>query len=267
MRTIGILILALLFACNFAIAQDTMYVYKAGAVMSKQAVADIDSVIFYQAVTAPLGDTVSDIDGNVYHSVTIGTQTWMVENLKTTRYRNGESIPNVEYYTNWLLTRAGAYCNYNNEEFNATRFGRMYNWYAVDDTRNIAPVGWHVATNSEWTILSEYLIDNGYGYEGSGYDIGKSMAAISGWTSSSIAGTPGNDQANNNSSGFTGLPGGTRSDWDGSYQGRGDGTIWWTSTEVPGSVFYRSLSFSNGGLGGDSLGKGNGFYVRCIKDN
>src|SRR5665647_3505570 len=135
MRTIGTLILALILTCNIATAQDTLYIYKSGSVVSKRAVSQIDSVIFYNAA---LIGTVTDIDGNVYHTVKIGQQDWMVENLKTTKYRNGDTIPNVTNEIGWYIT-TGAQCNYNNDEVLGNKYGRLYNWYAVKDNRNIAP--------------------------------------------------------------------------------------------------------------------------------
>ena len=102
-------------------------------------------------------NTVTDIDGNAYHTVAIGKQVWLVENLKVTRYRNGDQIPNVSDNKQWCNLTTGAYCNYNNDANNVTTYGRLYNWYAVHDIRNIAPKGWHVATDVEWKILTDYL--------------------------------------------------------------------------------------------------------------
>src|SRR5665647_3709784 len=111
-----------------------------------------------EATTDPdqTSGTVTDIDGNVYHTVTIGTQVWMVENLKTTKYRNGDPIPNVTDNIAWGALTTGAYCNYNNDTNNSITYGRLYNWYAANN-RNIAPSGWHVPTVAEWTILITYV--------------------------------------------------------------------------------------------------------------
>ena len=102
--------------------------------------------------------TVSDIDGNIYHYIVIGTQTWMVENLKTIHYRNGDAIPNVTISLDWDVLVTGAYCWYNNDvpTYKAA-YGALYNWYVVNDSRNIAPAGWHVPTDAEWTILIDFL--------------------------------------------------------------------------------------------------------------
>ena len=97
--------------------------------------------------------TLTDIDGNTYHSITIGTQKWMSENLKVTRYRNGDPIPYVTDDDQWSNLSSGAYCNYANDSNKTT----LYNWFSVIDSQNIAPAGWHVPTDSEWTTLTAYL--------------------------------------------------------------------------------------------------------------
>jgi uncharacterized protein (TIGR02145 family) len=101
--------------------------------------------------------TVTDIDGNVYHTVTIGTQLWMVENLKVTHFNNGDSIPNINNNTAWFNLTTGAYCDYDNIAANSLVYGRIYNWFAVDDARKLCPVSWHVPENAEWTQLTNYL--------------------------------------------------------------------------------------------------------------
>src|SRR5665648_135982 len=104
---------------------------------------------------APSG-TVTDIDGNVYHTVTIGTQVWMVENLKTTKYRNGNPITNVTVDVRWAALSDGAYCDYKNLSNNSATYGLLYNWYAVK-TGDLAPTGWHVPSDAEWTTLVTFL--------------------------------------------------------------------------------------------------------------
>ena len=98
-----------------------------------------------------------DIDGNVYKIIKIGDQWWMAENLKVTRYRNGDQIPNIENASEWSALLTGAYCVYENKVSLADTFGYLYNWYAIDDSRNIAPAGWHVPTDEEWKQLEMYL--------------------------------------------------------------------------------------------------------------
>jgi len=140
--------------------------------------------------------TITDIDGNVYNTIVIGTQTWMVENLKVTKYRNGESISNITDASQWSNLTAGAYCNYENIAANVTDYGRLYNWYAVSDSRNIAPAGWHVPTDTEWTTLTTFL----GGESVSGGKMKETGTTHWNTTNSTV----------DNSSGFTGLPGGNR---------------------------------------------------------
>lgn len=104
-----------------------------------------------------LPTTVSDADGNVYHTIAIGPQIWMAENLKTTKFRNGDPIPNITDVTAWENLTSGAYCYYRNDIVNITTFGMLYNWYAVNDSRNIAPTGWHVPSDAEWSTLRSWL--------------------------------------------------------------------------------------------------------------
>lgn len=112
------------------------------------------SVILYSSKSDV---TVIDFDGNVYHPVVIGKQTWLVEDLRVTHYRNGEAIPNVADSTQWTLLTSGAYCNYNNDSVLSKVYGKLYNWYAVNDRRGLAPKGWHIPTDEEWSTLVNYL--------------------------------------------------------------------------------------------------------------
>ena len=141
--------------------------------------------------------TVTDIDGNVYPAVKIGDQWWTQENLKVTRYRNGEAIPNVTDYGEWKDLSTGARCAYDNNETTAETYGYLYNWHTVNDSRNIAPPGWHVPRDEEWDTLLEYL--------GGSSDSGGKLkeAGTSHWNSPNTGAT--------NESGFTALPGGVRS--------------------------------------------------------
>jgi len=99
----------------------------------------------------------NDIDGNVYHTVIIGTQIWMVENLKTTKYNDGTSIANVTDNVEWIGLTSPAYCWYNNYTSYKTQFGALYNWYAVN-TGKLAPTGWHVPSHAEWTTLTNFFL-------------------------------------------------------------------------------------------------------------
>lgn len=214
-------------------------------------------------------DIITDKDGNVYTSVTIGTQVWMVENLKTTKYRNGDLIGTTTTPTLNITGESTPKYQwaYDGNENNVAEYGRLYTWYVVTDSRNVCPTGWHVPTDAEWKTLTDYLENNGYGYEGSGIDIAKSLAAKSGWTASATAGTVGNDQASNNSSGFTALPGGNRYS-SGPFGGVGEYGLWRSSTEYgAGSSYTRVIRYENNYVERSEIAvKENGFSVRCVKD-
>jgi uncharacterized protein (TIGR02145 family) len=211
-------------------------------------------------ITAPI--TVTDIDGNVYKTVTIGTQVWMAENLKTTKYRNGDTIPNITGDTKWRLLSTEAYCDYENTPGNSAIYGKLYNWYAIVDSRYIAPIGWHVPTDAEWTTLENYVADN-YGTYGS---VAKALASTTNWALSSVAGTPGAAPKNNNSAGFTALPGGYRVS-SGLFYNVGEYGGWWSSSEGSTLIAYcRYLHYIDSFLLRSYNGKECGFSVRCLKD-
>ncbi|MFA4907748.1 MAG: fibrobacter succinogenes major paralogous domain-containing protein [archaeon] len=208
------------------------------------------------------GDTISfttqpgipDIDGNFYTAIVIGTQVWMVENLKVTHYRNGDEIQNIIDNSTWENLTTSAYCNYGNDINNADTYGRLYNWYAVTDNRNIAPTGWHVPTDAEWQILVDYL--------GGGEVAGGKMKEI---------GTTHWDNPNEgatNESGFSALPGGDR-DSDGACSSVGSTGYWWSATENNSySAWARDLEYFGSrvnryGTGGH---KRSGFSLRCVRD-
>lgn len=147
-----------------------------------------------------------------------------------------------------------------------TCYGLLYNWYAVD-TGKLAPTGWHVPTDAEWTTLTTWLTNNGYGYEGSGDDVSKSLASQCGWTSYSTPGTVGNDPNSNNSSGFSGLPGGYRY-YYGSFSGIGRYGNWWSSTDrLAADAFYRYVDYSYANVTRSFYYKKGGFSVRCLRDS
>ena len=251
--------------------EGTIYHFRVNAVNSLGTIYGSDVTL----TTTPL-TTVTDIDGNSYNSIRIGTQVWMKENLKTTKYSDGTLIPNIQGNAEWAALTTGAYCDYSNTPSNSTTYGRLYNWYAVDNNagtkvasnggKNVCPTGWHVPTDAEWTTLTNYLTNNGYGYEGSGSDIGKSMASTSGWTTYGTAGTVGNDQVSNNSSGFTALPSGYRG-YGGSYFDVGHGGGWWSSTEYSTTwAYYRFMFYDSDYVGRTNEPKHVGFSVRCLRD-
>ena len=196
--------------------------------------------------------TVTDIDGNVYHTVTIGTQVWMVENLKTTKYRDGTSIPNVTDNTAWNNLTTGAYCDYNNTPSNSATYGKLYNWYAATDAHNIAPTGWHVPTDAEWTTLTTYL---------GGASIAGSKLKETGtthWPSPNTGAT--------NETGFTALPGGYRSN-GGPFDSIGNYCLWWSASEFSATdAWYRYMFHNYSFVNRLNLSKEMGYSVRCVRD-
>jgi uncharacterized protein (TIGR02145 family) len=198
--------------------------------------------------------TITDVDGNVYHTVTIGTQTWLIENLRTTRYRNGESIINIADKSAWEAMTSSAWCDYENLSSNGTKYGHLYNWYAVNDTRNIAPVGWHVATEVELNTLMSYL-------GGSSLAGGKMKeTGTLNWINTNAGA--------NNLSGFTALPGGVR--FNNGYFGQiGASGYFWSSTyeqSVTWGAWAYGLSTNNSNLTRGLTNKSYGYSVRCVLD-
>lgn len=200
-------------------------------------------------------DTITDQDGNVYKTVTIGGQTWMAENLRTTKYNDGTAIPNVTNDDEWKYNNTGAYCNYDyaaGTGYIAT-YGLLYNWHAVN-TGKLAPKGWHVPTDAEWTELTEYL--GGESVAG-----GKlKETGTTHWNPTNIGAT--------NETGFTALPGGTR--W-GSFSDIGSRGFWWSATHKGGSdAWYRQIYGESpdpySGLWRGSAYDEACFSVRCVRD-
>ena len=223
---------------------------------------DPDGNDLYDCGVCPIG-TVTDIDGNLYHTVKIGEQWWMLENLRVTHYRNGEPIPHVTNGGEWAGLYTGAYCEYNNNPANVEAHGRLYNWYAVDDGRNIAPDGWHVPTDAEWMELEIHLgmsqveVD---GQQWRGTDEGGKMkeASMTYWDSPNEGAT--------NESGFTSLSGGYR--WStGPFDQMGRNAAFWCNTWYSsGRAWYRKLSFANPQVDRDNSSARHGYSVRCVMD-
>ena len=198
---------------------------------------------------------VKDYDGNVYDTINIGTQTWMKENLKTTKYKDGTAIPIVKDNTAWYNLTTPGYCWYdNNETSYKNTYGALYNWYAVN-TGILCPTGWHVPSETEWDTLVNYL---------GGRNIAGGKLKESGtahWTSSNINVT--------NESGFTALPGGLR-ETNGQFNNNGTYGYWWSSTVHPsfppsGGALTMWIQLSNF-LEMPGYNSKYGFSIRCIKD-
>jgi uncharacterized protein (TIGR02145 family) len=219
--------------------------------------------------------TVNDIDGNIYYTVTIGTQVWMAENLKTTKYRNGDLIGTTNPATlDISLESTPKYqWAYDGNENNVNTYGRLYTWYAVTDSRNVCPTGWHVPLDVEWTTLENYLIGNGYNYDGTTTDnkIAKSLATATNWTSSSGTGAVGNTDypGKRNATGFSALPGGIR---EGGGTFTGDLSfygLWWSSTESDWDQYLAMIRYihaDNSYFDRGGYLKVRGASVRCVMD-
>lgn len=196
---------------------------------------------------------VTDIDGNLYHTITIGSQIWMVENLKTTRYRNGMFIPRVTNDAVWGDLLYGAYTDIRNDPSYSSTYGRLYNWWAVTDGGGLAPAGWHVPTEDEWLTLIYFL--GGYTIAG-----GKlKEAGTAHWLSPNTDAT--------NETGFTALPACCAMGWDFRFEEYQYTGYYWTSTSTSeGAAFYHSFSAYSSEIVIDTYLKQNGYSVRCVKD-
>ena len=186
--------------------------------------------------------------------VTIGNEVWMVENLNVDKFRNGDPIPEAKTDEEWekaCKNKQPAWCYYDNDPANGAKYGKLYNWYAVNDPRGLAPVGYHIPTDEEWTVLTDYFF---------GEDVaGEKMKSTSGWAKS------GNGT---NESGFSCLPGGIR-DYGGAFFSIGKGGYWWCSTEYNynhWSAWYRYLGYDLGSVFSGDYSKEEGLSVRCLRD-
>src|SRR5690554_4690979 len=260
-----LLTFVLSFSSVFA-QNDTMYVMKNGTVVGQYNVnTEVDSVIFYKPTlegnNTNNGDivfnpnitygSITDIDGNTYKTVTIGTQTWMAENLKVTKYNDGIAIPNVTDNTAWSELTTGALCDYDNTPSNSETYGKLYNWHAVN-TGKLCPTGWHVPSDAEWTELTDYL--------GGTSVVGGKLkeTGTTHWNSPNTGAT--------NETGFTALPGGYRF-FNGAFDNFGYIGHWWSATE--GNTYgawYRELYFYYSSVYRDYYYKEEGYSVRCVRD-
>jgi uncharacterized protein (TIGR02145 family) len=203
-------------------------------------------------------------DGHIYNTVQIGTQCWMAENLSAAKYRNGDVIPNVTNQEEWNPLTTGAYAWYNNDSATyEDLYGKLYNWYAVGDTRDLCPIGWHVPTSTEWQIL-EGTVDSQYGIddpewnifcEWRGYDAGLNLKSTNGW----------NENGNGTDLfGFSGLPGGLRTDMYFAYMGIYSN--WWGDQHSLYYAYYDRLGYDSTNVFQCEYWKWWGLSVRCIKD-
>ena len=211
----------------------------------------VTALLFVCSGSLLLQGQIVDIDGNTYNAIVIGNQTWMGENLKVTRLRDGTNITNVTLAATWISTTSPAYCWYNNTATYKDIYGALYNWQTVN-TGNLCPTGYHVPTNDEWTILVTYL--GGESVAG-----GKlKEAGTAHWLIPNIGAT--------NESGFKALPGGTRMYNDGTFASISGGGLWWTSTAVPPSGNYWGIVYDDGGIGNYVGNQRFGMSVRCLRN-
>ncbi len=197
--------------------------------------------------------TLTDQDGNVYKTIKIGSQTWMAENLKTTKYRNGDMIatttPSTKDISQENQPKYQWMFDFNPGENNLATYGRMYTYYAVTDSRNVAPSGWHVSTSDDWDMLKRFLGDDNL--------LGLKLKEVGTlhWLTPNLGAT--------NESGFTALPGGIRKA-NGKFLEPGEYSKWWISEDGAYSRVLSSDNYVFIGIVGD---KSEGCYVRCVKDN
>ncbi len=199
--------------------------------------------------------TVIDFNGNVYNTVQIGNQCWMRENLRASHYRNGTVIPNITDDISWPGLSTGARCWYNDDSSTyAATWGALYNWYAVNDSNGLCPTGWHVATDVEWTVLTDFL-----GGSNSAGGVLKE-AGTAHWNSPNTGAT--------NASGFTALAGGSRFIGSANYYYMGSYGYWWSSLAASTyTAWNRVLINNSSNVDRTNISMNYGFSVRCIRDN
>ena len=208
---------------------------------------------------------VTDIDGQTYPTVQICNQTWMAKNLDVAHYRNGDIIPQVTDPTEWANLTTGAWCWYDNDSASyGAEYGRLYNWYAVNDQRGLAPTGWHVPNDAEWNKLVNCLDSNAdtTSVDWTYTQAGGMLKSSSGWIWNGFS------NSGSNSSGFNGLPGGGRYNiTNTTFNYIKGGGYWWSMTELNNlTAWLHGLNIYNDYLYRGSLSKNIGFSVRCVKD-
>jgi uncharacterized protein (TIGR02145 family) len=216
--------------------------------MKTRIVLPIGAIMYYTLFSCAIGDN----DRNAYKTIKIQNQEWMAENLNVSFFRNDDPIPEARTNEEWL--KAGkegkpVWCYYENKIENGNKYGKLYNWYAVNDPRGLAPIGWHVSSDAEWRQITDFL--------GGEDAAGTKMKSSSGWNQ---------DGNGTNESGFTGLPGGCR-DLNGKFGYIDNIGYWWSSSEKDTILaWYRCIDNSSWYVYRTNYYKQNGLSVRCIKD-
>jgi uncharacterized protein (TIGR02145 family) len=256
-----------------AVNNDVLAVTKTGLLNYRCIIGNFDTSGIIIKMIANAGD-ITDADGNIYQTVKIGNQVWTVENLRVTKYNDGSPITLDTSAVSWANDSAGKYCYYNNinDVDSIKKWGMLYNWYALN-TGKLTPAGWHVPTDTEWTIMENFLVLHGYNYDGttdtSVYNkLGKSLSAKTDWDTSTDSGGIGTDLTLNNSSGFSALPVGYRNK-DGSFYYLSRGVFYWTSSDYGGEFTYtRDLAYSMDRLFRSApIHKNCGYSIRMLQNN
>lgn len=248
---------------------STIYPYSGNTPMlyttwldNESASASIESMVLGSGLTircvkdytpSIISGSVTDIDGNVYKTIRVGSQVWMAENLKVNHYQNGDAIPNITSGSVWSTLTSGGYCDYNNTPSNSDVYGKIYNWGVVTDSRLVAPAGWHIPTDAEWTTLTDFL---------GGLTVAGGKMKEKGTTHFR---SPNNGATNEYN--FTGLPNGYRNSTAGAYIGIKDNAAWWSSTEISSVPKCRYLGSDYFYVIRGDANKMDGFGIRCIKNN
>lgn len=263
---------------------DSIYFWKNNVMIRKQSIktADLDSITFRRPAVNPNGinipgPSVTDIDGNVYQSVSNCGLTFTKQNLNVSKYSDGTPIPQVQDPTQWANLSTGAWCYYNNDPANGAVYGKLYNWYAVAGIydaasaanpalrKKLAPTGWHIPNDAEWSSLINCLDPNAYGGDNFPNTAGGKMKSTGNlqdgtglWQAPNTAAT--------NESGFSGLPAGYRTN-NVSFYLIGDFGYWWSSSELSTTDAWVRYLFYNFGFAFRNYNyKGDGFSVRCLRD-
>ncbi|MDD5529702.1 MAG: fibrobacter succinogenes major paralogous domain-containing protein [bacterium] len=216
----------------------------------------VSGLFFWGCVREPIKTEVivpmTDKGGNTYKTIKIDKQEWMAENLNVSCYRNGDSIPQVQDAEKWKNLTTGAWCYYKNNAEHEKTYGKLYNWYAVNDPRGLAPEGWHIPSDSGWAILADCL---------GGKDIAGGKLKESDtthWTSPNVGAT--------NETGFSALPGSARSP-DGSFGCMGHSGGWWSTTEFDTtSAWCHPMSYHDTSVHRNSYDKRCALSIRCVRD-